>query len=266
MSSIPYRQKLEQISALNVSVGVSKRFDCVFCGHHNSLSVSNRNGKLSWFCFYNRCHERGSQNVRLSEMDICNYLSSHSNISMSAWDIPVYFGNILGNTEGVAYLRRYGILKYYQERWYDARYDPKQHRCVFLIKDDVGKLVGGCGRALDRDIKPKWLRYGPCSIPFVCGNRANRCIICEDIPSAIKISQYNFSGISILGTNLHYDHTSFIANTYISAVIALDKDASLTALKLQKELSLYLPTKIVLLDEDIKDMSDDEIKRVLGNV
>jgi len=37
---------VDKLSELNVEEGTSKRFDCIFCGKKNTLSITKKKGKL----------------------------------------------------------------------------------------------------------------------------------------------------------------------------------------------------------------------------
>ena len=67
------------------------------------------------------------------------------------------------------------------------------------------------------------------------------------------------SGIALLGTSLLDSHIPTL-RTYDRLVVALDKDATKKALDLVRRLQAIRPTSLVILDKDVKDMTDDERK------
>ena len=142
------------------------------------------------------------------------------------------------------------------------RYDRHTHRAVFLVnKED--KLIDAVGRALYKNKKPKWYRYGNSGYPFVAG-KGDTAIIVEDVVSALVLCKYCV-GIALLGTNLLQTHID-VLKKYKKVGIALDKDASKKAVKLVDDLSLNLNTKFLLLEEDIKEMIDEDIKKLVDKV
>ena len=152
-------------------------------------------------------------------------------------------------------------LAYYKKR-VDIKYDKNLARCVFLIKDEEGNVVDGVGRSLN-DMKPKWYRYGNSKYPFVCGDKKT-AIIVEDCASACAVSNYA-TGIALLGTNLLQKHIDIIKK-YDKVGVALDRDATKKATKICDELNLIINTKFLVLDEDIKNMADEDIKILVDKV
>jgi DNA primase len=131
------------------------------------------------------------------------------------------------------------------------------NRVVYLIKER-GRVVDAAGRSLDPNIKPKWWRYGKSGNPFVVGRHATGVIL-EDCASACSVSSY-VSGIALLGTNLMDSHIP-VLRTFDRLVVALDKDATSKAISMVRKLKPIRPTSLVILDKDVKDMSNDERKR-----
>ena len=130
------------------------------------------------------------------------------------------------------------------------------NRVVYLIKDGR-QVVDADGRTLD-NIKPKWWRYGKSGNPFVCGT-SRVGIVLEDCASACSLSSFH-SGIALLGTNLQDSHLPNLRK-YDRLLVALDKDATKKGLELVRRLQAIRPTSLVVLNKDVKDMTDDERKR-----
>jgi len=127
------------------------------------------------------------------------------------------------------------------------------NRVVYLIKDGR-RTVDAAGRSLV-NAKPKWWRYGKSGNPFVCGtNRVG--VVLEDCASACSVSSF-LSGVALLGTNLQDSHLSTLRR-YDRLLVALDKDATKKALELVRRMQAIRPTSLVVLNKDVKDMTDDE--------
>ena len=142
------------------------------------------------------------------------------------------------------------------------RYDRYTHRAVFLVKKD-DNLVDAVGRALYKNKKPKWYRYGNSGYPFVAG-KSDTAILVEDVVSALTISKY-CTGIALLGTNLLQTHIDVLKN-YKKVGIALDKDASKKAVKILDDLALSMNVKFLLLEDDIKEMMDEDVEKLVNKV
>ena len=78
----------------------------------------------------------------------------------------------------------------------------------------------------------------------------------EDCASACSLSNF-VSGVALLGTNLQDSHLPSLRK-YNRLVVALDKDATQKAFQLVRQLQAHRPTSLVVLNKDVKDMTDDE--------
>ena len=121
------------------------------------------------------------------------------------------------------------------------------------------KVVDAAGRTLTGE-KPKWWRYGKSGSPFVCGS-GRVAVLVEDCASACCVSGV-FSGVALLGTNLLDTHTKVLQN-YDKVYVALDKDATQKALQIVRKLQGIVPTNLMILNQDLKDMDDATRERVL---
>jgi len=91
-----------------------------------------------------------------------------------------------------------------------------------------------------------------------------RVVLVEDIISAIKGARY-VPTVAILGTNISVADISFLAGMFDSCSLCLDSDAVRHSIELAKRYSLLFkkPTQVIKLDKDIKDMDDNDIKKLL---
>ena len=80
--------------------------------------------------------------------------------------------------------------------------------------------------------------------------------VVEDCPSACSVSGLT-TGLALMGTTLLDEHIEVIKN-YKKVYIALDKDATGKAILLMKKLRNYVPTKLIVLNKDLKDMQIGE--------
>lgn len=248
--------------------GDTYRGDCPECGGDNSFSAINEYGSVKYHCFRSSCPLSGSINKEMSYEDVCNALNDdlrgeHDNVRR-VYSIPDHFVSVAERSEVIEYLRKNNCLTAYYERRADVRYDPKQNRVVFLIKED-GVIYDAVGRSLVRGVSPKWYRYGVARRPFTCpslhSDLGRRGCVVEDCASACAVSDY-MDGIALLGTVLA-DINTF--RQYDILYIALDKDASDKAFEMHRYLSFYCKdVKIVLLEKDLKYLKKEEIGHVIG--
>ena len=65
-----------------------------------------------------------------------------------------------------------------------------------------------------------------------------------------------------MGTHLPNEYLTTL-KSYSRIVVALDRDASKKAIELAKHIRLVVPSSLVLLEKDIKNMKLEEIKEIL---
>ena len=80
--------------------------------------------------------------------------------------------------------------------------------------------------------------------------------VVEDCASACSIS-HCITGLALLGTNLLDEHIKQLSN-YQKIFVALDKDATDKALDMVKILCRKVPTRLMVLDRDLKNMTNEE--------
>jgi len=241
------------------------RMDCPACGKKNTFSVGEENGQRMWHCFHANCHTSGRTGFRirkdapyhplLAKVGTVRY--GETEPADVGFQIPDTFVSLSREPKAESYVKRVNAYDAYQEGRADIRYDFRMNRVVYMIKEG-NRVVDAAGRSLDPNVKPKWWRYGKSSNPFVCGGRTVG-VVMEDCASACSISGF-LSGIALLGTNLTDAHLSTL-RTFERLVVALDKDATSKAISMVRRLQAIRPTSLIILDKDVKDMTNDERKR-----
>ena len=242
------------------------RMDCPACGKKNTFSVGEENGQRLYHCFHADCTASGRTGFRLTK-DVATHpmllkanKKSDTPISDSAaFEIPSTFVPITRSDDAVAYLKRVHAYDAYLDGRVDLRFDFQRNRIAYLIRDGRN-IVDAAGRTLTGE-KPKWWRYGKSGSPFVCG-RGRIGVVVEDCASACAVSSV-FAGIALLGTNLLDSHTKVLQN-YDAVYVALDKDATQKALQIVRKLQGIVPTKMMILNQDLKDMDNATRERTLA--
>jgi len=240
------------------------RMDCPSCGKKNTFSVSEVNGERLWYCFHADCDVRGRTGFRIRKDTPLHPLLKKNKptkpLSITNtfldFELPDTFVSLSRQPEAEAYVRRVNAYEAYRNGLADIRYDFRSNRVVYLIRHN-NRVVDAAGRALDQQMKPKWWRYGKSGRPFICG-RSRTAVLLEDCASACSVFNI-LSGVALLGTSLLESHIPTL-RTYDRLVVALDKDATKKALDLVRRLQAIRPTSLVILDKDVKDMTDDERK------
>lgn len=247
------------ISSYISTLSIPYRGDCPGCSGKNTFSVNIKDGYKVWRCFRSSCIIKGkiSNGVGLETL----YDHNNSNIVVDLEEkYRGMFFNPLQNSDCYKYMQLYKLMPAYIYRYSDIRYDPKQHRIVFFLKDHKGVIHGATGRTLNYHNSPKWTIYdrvGGCPFIYKHKTETRSCILVEDAISAINAGNIN-SSIALLGTTINETSIQYLL-AYDILYIALDDDATSKALELQHILSSYRPTKIIPLLKDLKYYSSSEL-------
>lgn len=243
------------------------RMDCPMCGKKNTFSVGEQNGQRLYHCFHADCSASGRTGFRLTKDVTTHPMLLKANkkssvppaVGCAAFEIPSTFVPISRSPESVAYLKRVHAYDAYLDGRVDLRFDFQRNRIVYMITDGR-KVVDAAGRTLTGE-KPKWWRYGKSGLPFVSG-RHGSCVLVEDCASACSVSRH-ITGIALLGTNLLDSHVA-VLRKYERVFVALDKDATQKALDIVRKLQGIVPTNLMILNQDLKDMDNDTRERILA--
>ena len=233
------------------------RGDCPLCGRVNTFSVTDTGFERLWYCFHADCHTKGSTGVQLTKENskVAFKEKITSTETNDEFEIPNTFVSLSRSKQAEEYVKRVGSYEAYLSGLADIRYDLQQDRVVYLVKSiSNGRVVDATGRSLTNR-KPKWRRYGTSRNTFLSGNGFYGIIV-EDCPSACSISNLAV-GISLMGTSLLDEHIDVIKR-FKKVYIALDKDATGKAILMMKKLRNYVPTKLIVLNKDLKDMQIGE--------
>ena len=229
------------------------RGDCPACGRVHTFSVTDTGFERLWYCFHADCHTKGSTGVQLTK-DNSKVAFKERTVKQTdndEFEIPSTFVSLSRSKEAEEYVKRVASYDAYLNGLVDIRYDLQQDRVVYLVKSlSNGRVVDATGRSLTNR-KPKWRRYGDNKHPFICGKTDNVFVV-EDCPSACSVSVLT-TGLALMGTTLLDEHIEVIKK-YKKVYIALDKDATSKAILILKKLRNYVPTQLIVLNKDLKDM------------
>jgi len=222
------------------------------------MSLSRRDGRRMWHCFKASCSTSGSSKTERTAESIKSALS-YSNRDAPPpphTPIPHQLSSARRHDAAVKYLKNNGCWEAYEAGLVDIRYDPADRRVIFFMQDGQGAI----GRTL-RGAKPKWKAYGDTSGVLRVGS-GNVGVIVEDAASAASISRLPFcSGCALLGTHVSVEKRRQLMS-FDRLVIALDKDASKKAVSLKSRFEGRIATTVVLLEEDLKYLTVQEMKEL----
>jgi hypothetical protein len=222
------------IESLDLQLNVTERFNCPMCNNYNTFAVTRKIGGTYWFCFHNSCRSKGKLKGTIGKAEIVEYFYDTEKYTPEysppeAWFDPIRVASILG---------KHNILDVYQDRripkWLLYKSYPKQNKFPLVV--------------------PK---HGTYYSPYYPKDIFKVGVIVEDAISAAAVSHVH-DGVAILGTHIPDNYVPLLSS-YDNLFIALDEDATNKAIKYQQFLNVFVPTKIIMLDKDLKDMSKEQI-------
>lgn len=261
--------QIDFVKSLNLKVGETWRGDCQFCGGKNVFTATNTDGKVVWNCFRADCNVKGTWNRPYTVEELSSLWLKNKNVARP-FQVPERFVPLSNSETAMAYARANGIIDAYVQQRAEIKYDPAQMRVVFLIKHD-NKIVGAIGRAVSGHIVPKWFVYDSQSLeyPFICkcpDTDAASAIVVEDAASACAVSPIGH-GIALLGSSWRDEYIPPIMALQPKVLIlALDKDAAKKSIDMQRKMSYYVDTRILLLKDDLKYLKVEEISEKVRSV
>jgi hypothetical protein len=219
-----YSQQLLIIKNLIPNTDVDTRMDCPFCHNTNTLTIKKNNADLMWYCFHASCSAKGKHQDEVSmEQIMKNVNVVHAKEKEKVFTLPSSFISIHSEPKCVEYLRKNNCLKVKEKGKASFMYDVKQHRIVFLIKEKE-KVKGAIGRGLNSNV---------------------------------------YSGVALMGTSLPDSFIPIIRKKFKEVIVALDRDATTKAFDISNKLSYYIPTKVKMLQDDLKYFNEQQIESIL---
>lgn len=259
-----YSEQLKTVKRYKVQEGLSERFNCPFCNGYNTLGITNINGILSWHCFKASCTVHGVHDVGMSIEGIKHKLNNKDSDVKLGRPIP-FLVDYKNHEECIKYLKYNNSYEAAKRELVDIKYTPADNRILFGVSPIYGTSYGYSGRRLG-SYGPKWVKYGDTSSLFTCGN-GKIGVIVEDAPSACAVGIIeDYTGISLLGSNLTSKHKIEIINNFDSVLVCLDPDAATKSLKLAQQLEGFISSSVRLIPDDLKYFKPDSIKQILSNV
>lgn len=232
-------------------------------GEH-TLSVSSTDTGIVWMCHRASCTFRGgSGGVR----------AVSSKLQTSAPAVRGVVGKTLIREAEVLtpstkdYLfDTYGLTASTLSR-FNVGYDTKSDRVVLPVIDKDNEVVGAMLRSFS-GATPKTISHTePDSIAWYMRPQKDVLVVVEDQLSAMRVWQYGFSSVALLGTHMNMQRVLEIKKAgYKRVLLALDKDATGKAVKHVVTYRSVLPMLILPLSKDIKDQSEQELTKLFSGL
>ena len=252
-------EQLRIITDINIGEGQSITTDCPFCSGRHKFTISKRDGTTLWNCYRASCNAKGAFKSGFKTGELRDKLNGvKTEFTRRSRPVPEVTSNPSHHAAVLEYLERNNCSFAFQNRLANIRYNPVDDRVLFYTNGGRGAIGRHLGSAV-----PKWLCYGETSGILKVGDSPNGVIV-EDAASACAVAATNlYSGIAILGTNISPLQKQQLM-AFDSVTIALDKDASKMALNHLRRLRSLIKTRIVFIENDLKNYMPRRIIEILG--
>lgn len=252
------RDQRDVLSSIRLADGQTRRIDCPFCGGRKTFTITSRRGQRVWNCYKASCTGRGAASTERSVDEIRRALDGAAPGPEKPWTrpLPELRADPLQHAAARAWLESNHCMGAYEAGRAQIDYDPKEDRVVFWTGPG-----GAVGRALSPGKKPKWLAYGDVSGGFFCGD-APTAVVVEDAASACAVSGLA-TGVALLGAKVTQP-IKIRLMAFEKVIMALDNDASARAIRELQKIGGAVPATIRFLQDDLKYLPEEHIKRVLG--
>ena len=240
--------KMKFLENIELADGETLTMNCPVCKGIKKFTITKVDRVLLYNCYRNSCTVKGAKKVDRTADDIKRKMNGHSIKSEPLeFKIPEYFSRDLDECDD--FIMKWNLSSV------DLYHDVKNNRVVFPIKKK-GRVVDAIGRALDKNVVPKWYKYGSHASHYshtVQRLPVSTAVLVEDVLSAITVATYfPVTGFGILGTALLQEHIYLLSN-FDRVVVALDPDALQKTLQHSKELTNYVKSvRVLRLTDDLK--------------
>ena len=164
-----YKQQLAVVQGLFIPPDTQIRLDCPFCKNKNTLSVDTQNNSINWYCFHSTCKAKGKHDGEKNMQYVSNTFKKINKDISQEFFLPDSFNIVSTNKNAQMYLHKNNCWEAWSWGRADIKYDVKQDRVVFLVRDrNTNKIVGAVGRGLNKNVYPKWFMYDNKDVPFKC--------------------------------------------------------------------------------------------------
>jgi hypothetical protein len=265
-----FRQQITLVEGLDITPGIAHRGDCPFCGAGNTFQAENNYGRLRWYCFSASCEAKGDIKTGLTPEGAAAWRGTQE-VKSAPFVVPPSWLPLTG-TNATPVVERYLSVNNCWNAVATGRIlayeDVAANRIVFAQTDETtGEVLGGIGRKLGEVHKspgPKWYKYGAADTGYPIYHNGkspgHSVVVVEDLASSCAISQFTDS-FALTGTHISAIMLTQITSRWKNVTIALDKDATLKAAEMVRQLAWYVENvNMMILTEDLKTYHKDDLR------
>lgn len=253
----------------------SARQVCPFCSGGNSgeasFSFIKHENAILYNCFRASCGQRGA----IGYYDAVKTERK----PFKKKKAKVFTGTLTELPENYRrfFKAKFGLTNETLDAW-DIRWSPSHQRVWFPARDERGYDIGGMARLYTPTDFAEQDLIGGCSrkgskalsypdetnVPFMSWyqrDKESTHVLVEDSVSALKVWQAGLSCIALHGTHLSTEAALYLAERVTRVAIALDQDATQTAVKLYRKIGvLFESCTWVPLFRDLKYEDEETIR------
>lgn len=242
------------VDNLDLQLEERHRSNCPSCDGHNTFTVTRTTSGVLYNCYKAGCDLSGASGVAIRVSDMLHKATK----TEQEFVLPDYV--VRNRPEIQAWATQWDL----DANHFQLQYDVKENRVVFPVYHKH-KIVDATGRAISKQIAPKWKRYGTSSLAYTTG-KGHIAVLVEDVISAAVVSLVDDScmGMAILGTSLLSAHVGQLQEC-TGIIVALDPDAAKKTLEFTRQLRGELPnTKVYALnlEDDLKYRRKNDIVNI----
>ncbi|MDJ0764819.1 MAG: hypothetical protein QNJ97_17695 [Myxococcota bacterium] len=257
-----YRDEIALLGS-DLEEGENQYTSCPACGKPK-FSVKREDGRILYRCFRNSCSLHGGGALQANGRRV---LMERPRPRKQR--IAPYQGALRELTEEEEQFLREKIG---WRQWHlllaRPRYAEEQERFAFPIYSPMGRRRGWVLRSyLGREPKAKTrMDVEEPHLSWYTGGRSSSVLVVEDIPSAVRAARY-VDAVAINGTGCGPDYINEIAAHKRNVIWALDNDATGQAIELDRRWGLLFDSsRVLMLDEDFKNMSEPALRTKLEEI
>ena len=225
-----------------------------------TLSVSQRDGEILWYCHRASCGLRGRSSTgggstvrRTAPVDVRGAVGR--GYIREATALPEHIVELLRE--------RYSIVPRHFAKW-QLGWAAEEARVVQPVFNYQGEPVGSILRSLT-GATPKTISHTESgAMAWYTKAASDRLIIVEDQLSAIRAADH-MSAVALLGTNLTEERLYEMREAgFKTALLALDKDAFTLAVRYVTKLRGIIGLQLLPIQKDIKNQSEEELNELFS--
>jgi len=282
----------------------SKELNC-YCPFHNNtrtpaFSINIETG--AWLCRNESCGEKGNlrqlweklrpdtpfpitttqSKLLLAEKESSTFMTEieamlNPELRESQTDWTEHVDGLSRTMEDLQYMLDRGYTKGVLDQ-FEVGFNRKMNRIVIPARDDRHKLVGLIGRAVEKDVMPKYKYtqgFPKKHILFNLNHAKTHksVILVEGSLDCMKVYQAGYPGVcAVLGSSLSDEQQTLIEKHFLSVIIFTDQDdagyalANSIANKCSSRNVYYANWDLISDDKkDPGDLTDEEIRLAIDN-